>query len=57
MFIGGIACDVPVVGLSSTQVGVNQLSVIVPPGVHGIVPLQINAGGIITDAAVAIAVQ
>jgi uncharacterized protein (TIGR03437 family) len=57
VFIGGIACHVPFAGLSSTQVGVNQLNVMVPAGVHGVVPLQINAGGIITAATVTIAVQ
>jgi uncharacterized protein (TIGR03437 family) len=48
---------VPFAGLSSTQVGVNQLNVVVPAGVHGVVPLEINAGGIITAANVTIAVQ
>ncbi len=57
VFIGGIECHVPFAGLSSTEVGVNQLSVVVPAGVHGVVPLQINAGGIITGANVTIAVQ
>jgi uncharacterized protein (TIGR03437 family) len=57
VFIGGIECHVPFAGLSSTQVGVNQLKVVVPAGVHGRVPLQINAGGIITAATVTIAVQ
>ncbi len=57
VFIGGLACDVPFAGLSSTQVGVNQLNVVVPAGVHGVVPLQINAGGIVTAANVTIAVQ
>jgi uncharacterized protein (TIGR03437 family) len=57
VFIGGRECHVPFAGLSSTQVGVNQLKVVVPAGVHGVVPLQINAGGIITGANVTIAVQ
>jgi uncharacterized protein (TIGR03437 family) len=57
VFIGGVACNVPFAGLSSTQVGVNQLNVVVPPGVHGVVPLQINAGGIVTAPSVTIAVQ
>jgi uncharacterized protein (TIGR03437 family) len=57
VFIGGIECHVPLAGLSSTQVGVNQLNVVVPAGVHGVVPLEINAGGIITAANVTIAVQ
>jgi uncharacterized protein (TIGR03437 family) len=57
VFIGGIECHVPFAGLSSTQVGVNQLKVVVPAGVHGVVPLQINAGGIVTAATITIAVQ
>ena len=57
VFIGGIACDVLFAGLSSSQVGVNQLSVVVPTEVHGIVPLQINAGGIVTSPAVMIVIQ
>jgi len=57
VFIGGVACDVPFAGLSPAQVGVNQLRVVVPAGVHGIVPIQINAGGIITSANVVIAIQ
>ncbi len=57
VFIGGIECHAPFVGLSSTQVGVNELKVVVPAGVHGVVPLQINAGGIVTEANVTIAVQ
>jgi len=57
VFIGGIECHVPFVGLSSTQVGVNELKVVVPAAVHGVVPLQINAGGIITAADVTIAVK
>jgi uncharacterized protein (TIGR03437 family) len=57
VFIAGVACDVTFAGLSSTLVGVNQLSVVVPAGVHGVVPLLINAGGIVTSAGVTIAVQ
>ncbi len=57
VFIGGVACDVTFAGLSSTLVGVNQLSVVVPAGVHGTVPLVINAGGIISTAAVTVAIQ
>jgi len=57
VFIGGIEGHVPFVGLSSTQVGVNELKVVVPAGVHGVAPLQINAGGIVTAANVTIAVQ
>jgi hypothetical protein len=30
---------------------------VVPSGVHGVVPLQINAGGIVTTANVTIAIQ
>ncbi len=56
VFIGGVECHVPFAGLSSTQVGVNQLNVVVPAGVHGVVPIEINAGGIITAASVTIAV-
>jgi uncharacterized protein (TIGR03437 family) len=56
-FIGGIACDVSFAGLSSTQLGVNVLNVVVPAGVHGLVPIQINAGGIITSDTIKIAVQ
>ena len=57
MFIGGVRCDVTFAGLSSTLLGVNQLSVVVPAGVHGTVPLVINAGGIISTAAVTVAIQ
>jgi len=57
VFIGNIECDVPFAGLSATLVGVNQLRVIVPAGVHGVVPLQINAGGIITTTKTTIEVQ
>ncbi|MGB6947402.1 MAG: FG-GAP-like repeat-containing protein [Bryobacteraceae bacterium] len=57
VFIGGVGCHVAFAGLSSTLVGVNQLNLVVPSGVHGVVPLQINAGGIITSAKVTIAVQ
>jgi uncharacterized protein (TIGR03437 family) len=57
VFIDGVPCDVTFAGLSSTLVGVNQLSVVVPAGVHGIVPLLINAGGIVTSTSVTIAVQ
>jgi uncharacterized protein (TIGR03437 family) len=57
VFIGGVRCNVTFAGLSSTLLGVNQLSVVVPAGVHGVVPLLINAGGIITSAAVTIAIQ
>jgi uncharacterized protein (TIGR03437 family) len=57
VFIGGVACDVTFAGLSSTAVGVNVLKVVVPAGVHGTVPLQINAGGIVTATGVVIAVQ
>ncbi len=57
VFIGGVACHVPFAGLSRTIAAVNQLNVVVPSGVHGVVPLQINAGGIITAANVTIAIQ
>jgi uncharacterized protein (TIGR03437 family) len=57
VFIGGVRCDVTFAGLSSTLLGVNQLSVVVPAGVHGIVPLVMNAGGIISTAAVTVAIQ
>ncbi len=57
VFIGGVRCVVTFAGLSPTMLGVNQLSVVVPAGVHGVVPLLINAGGIITSAGVTIAVQ
>ena len=57
VFIGGVSCAVPFAGLSATQPGVNQLSVVVPAGIHGTVPIQINAGAIITAANVTIAVQ
>jgi uncharacterized protein (TIGR03437 family) len=57
VFIGGIACNVPFSGLSSSLVGVNQLTVMVPAVPPGIVPLQINAGGIITTDKVTIVIQ
>jgi uncharacterized protein (TIGR03437 family) len=57
VFIGGIECHVLFAGLSSAQVGVNLLKVVVPAGVHGVVPLEINAGGIVSAATVTIAVQ
>jgi hypothetical protein len=43
VFIGGVACDVTFVGLSSTLIGV--------------VPLLISAGGIVTAPSAAITVQ
>jgi len=57
VFIGGIRCPVSFAGLSASQVGVNQLRVVVPDGVHGIVPIQINAGHIITSRDVIVVVQ
>ena len=57
VFIGGIACEVPFAGLSASAVGVSELKVVVPPGVHGTVPLQINAGGFITPADITITIQ
>ncbi len=57
VFIGGVACDVTFAGLSSTLMGVKQLSVVVPAGVHGVVPLLINAGGIVTAPSATITVQ
>jgi uncharacterized protein (TIGR03437 family) len=45
VFIGRVACDVTSAGLSSTLMGVNHLNVVVPAGVHGVLPLLIDAGG------------
>lgn len=56
VFIGGVHCRVLSAG-GSGSVGVNQLEVVVPEGVHGVAPLQINAGGIITSAKITIAVE
>ncbi|HLH40552.1 MAG TPA: FG-GAP-like repeat-containing protein [Bryobacteraceae bacterium] len=57
VFIGNTPCQVLFSGLSPGMVGVNQLNVVVPDGVDGVVPLQINAGGVITSSQVTIAVQ
>ena len=57
MFIGNVDSQVLFAGLAPTIVGVNQINVVVPDGVHGTVPLQINAGGIITSSQVTIVVR
>lgn len=38
-------------------VGMDQINVVIPAGIHGVVPLQINAGGVITSSQVTIAVE
>ncbi|HEX5228750.1 MAG TPA: FG-GAP-like repeat-containing protein [Bryobacteraceae bacterium] len=55
--IGGRTAQVSFSGLAPQFVGVNQLNVIVPAGVSGVVPLQISAGGIKSSDQVTIAVQ
>jgi uncharacterized protein (TIGR03437 family) len=55
--LGNAGCDVLFAGLSPAFVGIDQVNIVVPAGVHGTVPLQINAGGIITSNQVTIAVQ
>ena len=57
VLIGGKSADVPFSGLSPQFVGVNQLNVTVPSVGAGVIPLQINAGGVISTNQVTIAVQ
>ena len=57
VLIGGKSADVPFSGLSPQFVGVNQLNVVVPSGAAGVVPLQINSGGVLSTNQVTIAVQ
>jgi uncharacterized protein (TIGR03437 family) len=57
VFIDSVGCMVQFAGLSPTFVGVDQVNIVVPEGVHGVVPLQINAGAMITPAQVTIDVQ
>lgn len=57
VFIGNVGCEVLFAGLSPTIVGVDQINVVVPAGVHGVTPLQINAGGVLTSNQVTIAIQ
>jgi uncharacterized protein (TIGR03437 family) len=54
--IGGAAAKVAFAGLSPQFVGVNQINVTVPSGVSGVVPLQINSGGIETSSQVTVAI-
>jgi uncharacterized protein (TIGR03437 family) len=55
--IGGEPADVLFSGLSPQFVGLNQINVTVPPVKAGVVPLQINIGGITTSNQVTIAVE
>ena len=57
VLIGGVSATVSFSGLAPQFVGVNQLNVIVPQVAPGVVPLQINAGGITTSSQVKIAVS
>ena len=57
VLIGGQPAQVLFSGLAPQFVGVNQINVVVPQGVTGIVPLQIALGGITTSDQVTIAVN
>jgi uncharacterized protein (TIGR03437 family) len=54
--IGGVAVTVTYSGLAPQFVGVNQINVTVP-NVSGVVPLQIQAGGVTTSSQATIAVS
>jgi len=56
VYIGGLKAEVSFAGLSPQFVGVNQLNVIVPQGAAGVVPLQIETGGVRSPSRVNIAV-
>jgi uncharacterized protein (TIGR03437 family) len=57
VLIGGISAPVSFSGLAPQFVGVNQINVTVPAGPAGVVPIQIQAGGITTSSQVTIAVS
>lgn len=58
VLIGGASAQVLFYGLSPQFVGVNQLNVVVPDGIDtGVVPLQIDIGGIRSSDKVTMAVQ
>ncbi|HTS50314.1 MAG TPA: FG-GAP-like repeat-containing protein [Bryobacteraceae bacterium] len=56
ILIGGVAAPVSFSGLAPLFVGVNQINVTVPQVSPGVVPLQIQEGGITTSNQVTIAV-
>jgi uncharacterized protein (TIGR03437 family) len=57
VMIGGQSSQVLFSGLSPQFVGVNQINVVVPQGVTGVVPLQISMGGITTSNQVTVALN
>jgi uncharacterized protein (TIGR03437 family) len=58
VLIGGVSAEVTFAGLSPQFVGVNQINVVVPKvSTPGVVPLQINSGGVTTSNKVTIAVE
>ena len=58
VLIGGASAQILFSGLSPDFVGVNQLNVVVPDGADlGVVPVQINVGGITSSDKVMMAVQ
>jgi uncharacterized protein (TIGR03437 family) len=57
VLIGSKPADVKFSGLTPQFPGVNQINVVVPEGVSGTVPLQVQVGGIISTDQVTIAVQ
>jgi uncharacterized protein (TIGR03437 family) len=58
VLIGGVQAEVSFAGLSPQFVGVNQINVVVPKiATPGVLPIQINSGGVLTSDKVTIAVQ
>ena len=58
VLIGGVPAEVSFAGLSPQFVGVNQINVVVPKiATPGVLPIQINSGGVLTSDKVTIAVQ
>ncbi|HTR37445.1 MAG TPA: FG-GAP-like repeat-containing protein [Bryobacteraceae bacterium] len=57
VLIGGQPSHVLFSGMSPQFVGVNQINVVAPQGVTGVVPLQISLGGITTSSKVTVALQ
>jgi uncharacterized protein (TIGR03437 family) len=57
VLIGGVSAEVTFAGLSPQFVGVNQINIVVPKVPAGVVPLQINSGGLLTSDKVTIAVE
>ena len=58
VLIGGVPAEVSFAGLSPQFVGVNQINVVVPKiATPGVLPIQINSGGVLTSDKITIAVQ